>query len=218
VLYLVIALLGGFAQVVRVRVHAPGDAATNAANLVANASLVRLSFGADLVQNLVWLCLALVLYRLLQPAGPVLARALVLFVGVSVAIACLNLVFQLGALVVATTPAYAAALGPGGSDALALLLMDLQHAGYLIAQATWLWLFALGLLGYRSGAFPRPLAVLLMLGTVCYVLDALVQLLVPGLARTSAAVFLGPEIVSEVSLLAYLLVRGVRSTPRGALA
>jgi hypothetical protein len=212
-LYLVIAVLGGFAQVIRVRVYAPETLATTAANLVANASLVRLSFVADLLQGLVWLCLAMVLYRLLAHAGKGLARAMLIFVVVSVGIASLNMVHQLAALLVATTPAYEKAFGPAGADGTALLLMDLQHYGYLIAQLTWLWLFALGLLGYRSGMFPRPLSLVLMLSTVCYLVDALLQFLAPALAPTSAAVFVVPETLSEVSLLLYLLIKGVR-TPR----
>ncbi len=86
--------------------------------------------------------------------------------------------------------------------------------GYLIAQFTWLWLFALGLLGLRSGMFPRWLSFLLMLGTVCYVNDAVTRFLVPSVADTSAAVLVLPEIVCEVALLAYLLIKGVRTPPR----
>lgn len=217
-LYLVIAVFGSFAQIVRLRVYAPGDAATTAANLVANASLVRLSFAADLLQALVWLCLAMVLHRLLAHAGKYLARAMVIFVVVSAGIASLNMVHQLGALLVATTPAYATAFGHAGADGLALLLMDLHHYGYLIAQLSWLWLFALGLLGYRSGMFPRPLAFVLMLSTVCYMVDALIQFLAPGAAHTSAAVFVIPETLSEVSLLLYLLIKGVRTPAPATLA
>jgi hypothetical protein len=213
-LYLVIAVFGGFAHVVRLRVYVPGDAGTTAANLVANASLVRLSFAADLLQALVWLCLALVLHRLFAHAGRYVARAMVVFIVVSVSIASLNMVHQLGALLVATTPAYATAFGPAGSDGVALLLMELQHYGYLIAQLSWLWLFALGLLGYRSGMFPRPLALVLMLCTLCYMSDALIQFLAPGAAHASASVFVIPEIVGEVALLLYLLIKGVR-TPTG---
>ena len=214
-LYLVIAIFGAFAQVVRVRVYAPGDAASTAANLVANASLVRLSFVADLLQALVWLCLALVLHRLLAHAGKYLARAMVIFVVFSAGIASLNMVHQLGALIVATTPAYTAAFGTVGSQSMALLLMELHHYGYLIAQLSWLWLFALVLLGYRSGLFPRPLALVLMLGTICYMADALLQFLAPGAGHISAAVFVPLEILSEISLLLYLLIKGVR-TPRSA--
>jgi hypothetical protein len=101
------------------------------------------------------------------------------------------------------------AFGVDGSRALVLLLMDLQHYGYLISQLSWLWLFALGLLGLRSGMFPRWLSFLLMIGTVCYIADALVRFLAPSFADTSAATFLLPEILCEVALLAFLLAKGV---------
>jgi uncharacterized protein DUF4386 len=210
-LYLVVAIFGGFAQAVRVKVYEPANAAATAANIVANATLVRLSFVADLVQALVWLVLALTLYRLLAHAGRSIARAMVVFVAVSAAITLLNMVHQLGALLVATNHSYVTALGADGSHALVLLLMDLQHYGYLISQLAWLWLFALGLLGYRSGMFPRWLAFVLMLGTVCYVIDALTRFLAPSFADTSAAIFVLPEVVCEVALLAYLLLKGVRT-------
>ncbi|GAA2030802.1 hypothetical protein GCM10009740_20650 [Terrabacter terrae] len=209
-LYLVIAVFGAFAQFVRVKVYVPGNAATTSTNIVANAPLVRTSFVADLVQALVWLVLAVVLHRLFAHAGRSIARALVVFVSVSVAIASLNMLNQLGALLVATNDSYVTAFGVNGSHALVLLFMDLQHYGYLIAQLSWLWLFALGLLGYRSGMFPNWLSFLLMFATVCYVIDALTRFLAPSFADTSAAVFLLPEIIGEVALLGYLLIRGVR--------
>jgi uncharacterized protein DUF4386 len=51
-LYLVLAIFGAFAQIVRVKVYEPGNAAATAANLVSHATQVRLSFVADLVQAL----------------------------------------------------------------------------------------------------------------------------------------------------------------------
>ena len=209
-LYLVVAVLGGFAHMVRLNVYEPGDGAATTANIVANATLVRLSFVADLAQAMVWLVLAALLYRLLAHAGRNIARTMVVFVAVSVAIACLNMVNQLGAVLVATDHSYAAAFGVEGSHGVVLLLMDLQHYGYLIAQFTWLWLFAVGLLGYRSGMFPKWLSFLLMAATVCYMGDATTQFLAPSLADTSAALFVVPEIVCEVALLGYLLIKGVR--------
>ncbi len=216
-LYLVVAVFGGFAQIVRVNVYAPGDAVATSANIAANATLVRLSFVADLIQAMVWLVLAVTLYRLLAHAGRNIARAMVVFVAVSAAITCLNMVNQYGAVLVATNPSHATGLGADGSHTLVLLLMDLQHYGYLIAQLTWWWLFALGLLGYRSGMFPRWLSFLLMLGTVCYVVDALTRFLAPSFADTSAGVFVVPETICELALLAYLLIKGVRTPHLAAL-
>nr|WP_312875820.1 hypothetical protein [Arthrobacter terrae] len=42
-----------------------------------------------------------------------------------------------------------------------------------------------------------------MLGTVCFVVAALARFLAPSLADTSAAIFVLPEIICEVSPLAY---------------
>ncbi|MDQ0768224.1 antibiotic biosynthesis monooxygenase (ABM) superfamily enzyme [Pseudarthrobacter defluvii] len=56
-----------------------------------------------------------------------------------------------------------------------------------------------------------------MLATVCYVIDALTRFLAPSLADTSAAIFILPDIICDVSLLAYLLIRGVK-TPRTTAA
>jgi hypothetical protein len=64
--------------------------------------------------------------------------------------------------------------------------------------------------------FPRPLALVLMLTTVCYMVDALQQFLAPGL-DIPPAVFVIPEILSEVALLLYLLIKGVRTTPTAQL-
>lgn len=211
-LYLVVAVLGGFAQVIRLQAYVPGDATATAANVLGSVDMLRLSFVADLTQNLVWLFFAMALYRLLQHAGKNLARAMVVFVVVSVAIAMANMINQMGAIVVATNPAYAAGFGVDGSNALVLLFMDLHFFGYLVAQMSWLWLFALGMLVYRSGMFPRWLGILLMVGTVAYIIHALSQFFAFSFAPVLASTMVIPEIVSEVALLLYLLIKGVKTS------
>lgn len=214
VYYLAVAILGGFAHgYVRAKVYVAGDAAETADNVVANAQLVRFGFAADLVQATLMLFVVLALYRLLQHVSKPAAQAMVAFVVVSVAITCLNMLNQLGALLVATDPSYTSSLGVDGSDTLVLLLLDLQHNGYLIAQIFFgLWLFPLGLLAYRSALFPRLIGVLLMLGSVAYLVDVVLQFLVSDLAdAVSAPILIPVVIVAEVSMLGYLLIKGVRA-------
>ena len=62
--------------------------------------------------------------------------------------------------------------------------------------------------------FPKWLSFVLMLGTVCYVVDALTRFLVPSVADTSAAIFVLPEILCEVALLGFLLIKGVMQPHR----
>lgn len=216
VYYLVVAVLGAFAHIVRGQVYAPGDAATTTDNVVAKASLVSYSFVADLVQATFLVLVVMTLYRLLHHAGENVARAMVIFVVIAVGIICLNMVHQLGALLVATDPTYAGAFGSDGSEALVLLMLDLQHHGYLIAQIFFgLWLLPLGLLAIRSGMFPRWLGRLLMVASTAYLLDVLLHFLAPRLADAVNPVLVTFFSVAEGSMLLYLLVRGVR-TPRPA--
>lgn len=214
--YLVVAVLGAFAHIVRVKVYVPGDAAATAAQVVANADLVRYSFVADLVQATFLVFVVMALYRLLHHVSKNVARAMVIFVVIAVAIICLNMVHQLGALLVATDPSYAAAFGVEGGEALVLLLLDLQHYGYLIAQIFFgLWLFPLGLLAWRSGMFPRPIAAVLMTASTCYLVDVVLQFLAPGLADAINPALVLLFSVAEGSLLVYLLVKGVKTVRPG---
>ena len=214
--YLAVAVLGGWAHgYVRGQVYVPGDATTTANNVLENASLVRLGFVADLVQATLMLFVVMALYKLLQHVNRDIARAMVMFVVVSTAITCLNMVFQFGAVLVAEGPTYATAFGAESSNGIVLLLLDLQHTGYLIAQIFFgLWLFPLGLLAYRSGMFPKTIGILLMAGTVAYLTDAALQFLSPTVADLiSAPVLIPVVILAEVAMLAYLLIRGVRAAP-----
>ena len=211
--YLAVAVLGGFAHVVRTQVYVAGDAAATLQNVTAHQTLVRLSFVADLASATFMVFLVLALYRLLRDADRPTARLMVLLVTVFVAIISLNMVSQFGALAVATDPAYAAFFGADGAAGMVLLLMELQHTGYLVAQIFFgLWLFPLGRLALRSGLFPRWIGFALMLAAVAYVVDVAFQFLAPdGAASVSGAVIVPIVTLAECSMLGYLLVKGVRS-------
>jgi hypothetical protein len=210
-LYLVVAVGGGFAElVVRSSILQPGNAAATADNIRASATLFRAGFIADLVQATCFLLTAMALYLLLRHVQELVARAMVVFVAVSVAIICLNLLNQWIALQVATGEGLAGALGPAGADGLASLFADMHRGGYLIAQMFFgLWLVPLGYLVLRSGWFPKVLGVLLIVGCFGYLVDLFVQFLAPGVAEGIEPVVVAPAAVGELSFIAWLLVKGV---------
>lgn len=216
-LYLAVAIFAGFAYgFVIAKVYAPGDAAATAGNVLANAGLVRLGVVADLVQATVFVFLGMTLHLLLHDVHRNAARAMVVLVAIATAIMCLNLVFEFAALLVATDGSYALAFGAAGANVLVLLLLDIHHYGFLIAQIFFgLWLVPLGYLAYRSAMFPRPLSVLLVIGGACYLADMLVLFLVPDLGRQIAPFLVIPPTIAEVWMVAYLLVKGVRSSSAG---
>jgi hypothetical protein len=213
-LYLINGIVAGFAYgFVATKVYVPGDAATTAGNVLANPGLVRLGVVADLFQATEWVFLAMALYLLLLHVSGNAGRAMVVLVAVGAAIVCLNDVFEFVAVRVATDGSYVAAFGKAGSNALVLLLLDIQHYGFLIAQIFFgLWLMPLGYLAYRSGMFPKTLGVMLNVAGVCYLADMLVLFLVPDLGRQVNAFLVIPPTIGEMWMAVYLLVLGVRSS------
>ena len=112
---------------------------------------------------------------------------------------------------VATEPAYAQAFG--GRDDVVLLLMELQHYGYLIAQVTFgLWLLPLGYLVYRSGLFPSRLGVLLGIGCFSYLVHVFLQFLAPGRRVVRRSLRHRARSGRRLTMVGYLLIRGVRQT------
>ena len=201
------------------KVYAPGDAATTAANVLTNAGLVRLGVVADLIQATVLVFLAMTLYRLLKHVNQNAARAMVILAAIAAAIMCLNNVFQIAALLVATNGSYAAAFGAQGADALVLLLLDMQHYGFLIAQIFFgLWLAPMGYLVYKSGMFPKALGVVLVVAAACYLVDVLAQFLAPDFAaRIHTIVAVIPPTIAEVWMVLYLLIGGCERPARARL-
>jgi hypothetical protein len=149
---------------------------------------------------------------LLRDVNRNVARAMVILVAIATAIMCLNLVFEFVSLLVATDPSYAVAFGVAGANALVLLLLDLHHYGFVIAQIFFgLWLVPLGYLAYTSGMFPKALGVVLVIGAGSYLVDLLIALLLPDLSKQVHAPLAIAPTIAEVWTVFYLIVKGVRT-------
>ena len=213
--YLLVGVFGGFAEgFVDPKVYVSGNAAATAGNVVANAGLVRSGVVAHLLDGVFFVLAAMALYLLLGFVNRNVGRWMVVLVVLATGIICLNAVFEFEGLQVATNSVYSTALGVAGSNALVLLLLDMQHYGTLIAQVFFgLWLAPLGYLAYRSGLFPKALGVVLVAATVCYVADLLAAFLAPDLAAQVHPTLVVVPAVAEIWMVAYLLVKGVRTSP-----
>ena len=215
VLYLLVGIFGGFAEgFVDPKMYVAGNAGATAANVVANAGLVRIGVVAHLLDGTFFVFLAMALYVLLEDVNRSVARAMLVLVALATGIICFNAVFQFESLRVATDSSYAIAFGAAGSNALVMLLLDLQHYGTLSAQVFFgLWLVPVGYLTNKSGRFPKWLGAMLIVGGVCYLVDLLAAFLVPDFAQKIHTFVVIPCAVAEISMVAYLLVVGVR-TPK----
>lgn len=205
-LYLLLALLGTWAHLVaRGSVHVPGDAAATAAAIVEHEQLFRLSLAADILMATVFVLLGLTLHRLLDDVHRRAATALLVFVAVGAGSILANLTFHVGALITATDPAH--------DDTTTLLLLDLHGHGYALGGIFFgLWLLPMGYVAVRTALFPTWLGVLLIAGSAAWVLDPMVAYGLVDAPAVVTGLIAVVTSVAELTLIGYLLVRGIRRT------
>jgi hypothetical protein len=213
VFYLLVGIFGGFAEgFADPKLYVAGNAAATAGNVIANPGLVRVSVVAHLLDATFFVLTAMALYYLFRHVQKSVARALLVFAALAVGILTLNAVFQFESLQVATDSTYSAAFGAAGSNALVLLMLDIQHYGTLAAQVFFgLWLAPMGYLAYKSGMFPRALGVVLVVAAGSYLVDLLAAFLFPDFAKQVHPILAIAPTIGEVWMVLYLLVIGVRS-------
>lgn len=209
-LYLTLAVCGGFSELlVRSAVLEPGDASATSDNIRDSATLVRIAFAADLVNITCFLLVAFVLYELLRSYNATIATAMVVFNAVGVAIMSLNMLNHLAAWLFATGTG-STGLGVSDSDAWAMFFLNLHGHGYTIGQIFFgLWLLPLGYLVYVSRLFPKALGVVVMAGSLGYLADVIATVSASDLESRLSPVLLVPTTLAEVSLIAWLLIKGV---------
>lgn len=192
---------GSYAGWIASRLVVRGDATATADHLAASGLLARLGIAASLLMMVAWVFYALLLHRLLRPAGPNLAASMLSLVVVSAPIYMLNQLNQFGALRAASA---------GEIDRVELFL-DLYRFGNSVAAIFFaLWLVPLGLLVWRSGFLPRPLGGLLLAGSPGYLVLFVQSFFFPGSERTLwTDPFLLVTHLAELALLLWLVVRGV---------
>lgn len=192
---------GSFAGFVSSNLIVNGDPAATSSNIVASETLFRLGIVGSLVMMIAWLFYALLLYRLLRPVDRSHAMTMLALVVVSVPIYMLNEVNLFATLSLASRDLF---------DQVGLFL-DAYRFGNIIAAIFFgLWLLPLGLLVYRSGFLPGFLGLLLILGTLGYLVLFVQAFFFPGAERT---LWSNPLLVithvSELALLLWLLIKGV---------
>jgi len=216
VFYLRVGITGGFSEgFVDPSMYVAGDAAATAGNVVANAGLVRVAVIAHLMDAVFFVLTAVTLYLLLKHVHKHAGRLMVMAVTLAAGIISVNAVFTFAALQVATDSSYVAAFGAAGSNALVLLLLEIEHYGILAAQIFFgLWLAPLGYLAYKSGLFPKALGVILVVATISYLVDVFAAFLLPDVAKQIHVFLVIAPAIAEIWMVLYLLVVGVRSPSR----
>jgi hypothetical protein len=163
------------------RLIVSGDATATSRNILANESLFRLGIASELLSQLIFILVVLLLYQVLKPANKHMAALMVIFSLIGTPIAMLDELNQLAILHLLHDPAAMAGLTADQAHALVSLLLNMHADGLIIVDLFWgLWLFPMGYLVFTSGFLPRIIGVLLVIGGASYLIQSFATILFPS--------------------------------------
>lgn len=209
--YLIVIVAGFFSLgYVPGEVAAPGNPQAVLDNIVAHEALFRAGIAAFMVEQVAFLVLPLLLFRLFAATHRGVASVMVALAVVSVPIALAGAAHRLDALLLLTDADFVGALPADTAHAMAWLSLKTYGRYIFMASLFWgLWLLPFGYLVMKSGLLPRFLGVLLMLGGIGYLLDVFGGLLLPGYAAMPLSNYMIlPAAVGEVGSGLWLLAIG----------
>ncbi len=210
--YLVVVLTGMFSLAyVPGQLRAVGDPSGMLEHIVARQRLFQAGIASFVLEQLAFLALPFLLYRLLRHVQRTLAAAMVVLAVIAVPIALIAAAHRLDALTALTDPGLDA-VSSNLREALALHSMTAYRNAIFMATLFWgLWLLPLGLLVYRSRQLPRVLGAALILGGLGYVCNVFGALLVPGYDQGALSNYATlPAAFGEIGLCLWLLLFGMR--------
>lgn len=210
VLYLLVIICGVFAEkYVRTTLVDGADGRHIVTNIVQNEFLFRLGFMADLLMQLTYFLLPLVLFQLLKHINRLAATTMVLSVAVAVAIMGINMLNHYAPLLLLNENIMV--LTESQLQHGVLFYLEMHTKGYHVAQLFFgFWLLPLGYLVFKSGLFPKIIGIFLMVGCLGYLTDFLLYFLFPESQKILVDFITAPADLGELSLCLYLLIKGIK--------
>lgn len=212
VLYLLLTITGAYSIIyVPSQIIVRGNAAATANNIISNEFLFRTGTVVDLISNIIFVVLVLVLYRLFKQVNGGLAKLLVALVIVQIPAVFITEAFNFTSLMIFKGEILKTFELAQRQD-LAMLFLTINSYGTSISEIFWgLWLIPFGLLVYKSGFIPRIFGILLFIGAIGYISESLIFLLLPGYHSFVSQYLFVSYTIGEISIMLYLLIKGVKA-------
>jgi hypothetical protein len=195
-----------------------GNATATASNILGHEMLFRFGIIAELIGAVIFICLAIALYRLLGGVNKTQASLMVGLVLVSAAVGFMNVLNSIAALTLFRGGEFLGVFDKPQRDALAMLFLRLHGQGNVINELFWgLWLLPFGVLVIKSRFLPRILGVWLILNGFAYLAISVTGLLAPPyMDKVYNVVF--PVLFGELAIMLWLLIKGAKVPPLEAAA
>jgi hypothetical protein len=212
ILILSIPALFAFSYV-RPSLIVPGDATATANNIMASESLFRLGIVSDSLVFLIEIVVVVMLYVLLKPVSKTLSLVAAFARLAMTVVQGINLLNRLIPLLLLSGAGYLTVFEPDQLHALVSLFLNAhEYVAHIWGLFFGLHLFFLGYLVYKSGYIPRILGVLLVVSSVCYLIQGFGNILAPKYEEIFALV--GWFSIIELAFPLWLVIKGVKDQPR----
>ena len=215
-LWFLATVTAGFGYVyIRSKVVVPGDAAATAANVLASEFLFRAAIVGTLLSLIFMFFFGLTLFGLFKEVHKALATVFLTSVLMTVTVAVVNQLNNLGALLVLSQADYLKVFTSEQLKALAMIFLRLGGLGQGLLEIFWTPLYvSFGLLVIKSKYLPKILGVLLMIMGAGFAINILQKFLIPQfhpVAFTQLAMTLGA--LGGLPTMFWLLVKGAKIQP-----
>ena len=188
------------------------DAAATAKNIIANEFLFRTSTICDILSNITFIFLALVLYRLLKQVNERQANTMVVLVLVQIPVVFIMEALNISSLMIFKGEILKSFELNQRQD-VAMSFLKINSSMTLTLEVFWgLWLIPFGQLVYKSSFIPRILGILLILGGIAYLIESFTGLLLPKDVSTVNQFTFVFYSLAEISTMLWLLIKGVKSS------
>ena len=187
-----------------------GNATATAANVLAHDTMFRLAILGNLLGSVIFVCLAIALYRLFREVNKTQSLLLVGLVLVSSAVGFVNELNNLCALILFRGGDFLSVFDKDQLDALGMLFVRLHGQGNVINEILWgLWLVPFGVLVYKSRFLPHILGIWLVVNGAVWVVISLTGLFSP---QNYSMVFKmsQPVLFGEMAIMLWLLIKGAK--------
>ena len=188
---------------------APGDATTTATNIMATEGSFRTSIAGNAIILLIEIVLTVMLYVLLKPVNKTLSMIAAFSRLAMTTIQGINLLNQFFVLLLLSGAGYLTVFEPAQLHALVQLFLNAHEYVILIWGLFFaLHLFVLGYLVYKSGYIPKMLGILLIVSSLCYLIQSFGNIIFPQYKEIFTTI--GFISIIELAFPLWLVIKGVK--------
>jgi len=210
-LYLLLALFAIYGYfIVSPKIMVSNDITATGNKMLFNELLFRSSIFTDVIANILFVVVVLLLYRLFRQINEVQAKLMVGLVMAAIPIAIFGSALKLTALSIFKGEIFDSFSTQQMHQLASIFLKVGNFSSQIITMFWGLWLLPLGLLVYRSVFIPRILGILLIINGAGYIISSSTFILFPSYLATVSKFVFPTYFIGEIPMIFWLLIVGVR--------